>query len=78
MGLSFGTVARCAMLSMRVTMEYEDGETVSFEADERFRTAPSPILFDDLRAGEDYDARLYEKNWAQPIFTTDRGNTLSS
>lgn len=56
------------MLSMRVTMEYEDGETVSFEADERFRTAPSPILFDDLRAGEDYDARLYEKNWAQPDF----------
>lgn len=56
------------MLSMRFTVEYEDGEEVFFEADELFKAAPSPILFDDLRAGEDYDARLYEEGWAQPEF----------
>ncbi len=41
---------------------YEDGE-ISFESDESFVTKPSPIVFDDFRSGEHYDARLEIKGW---------------
>ena len=41
---------------------YQDG-AVAFESDESFVTKPSPILFDDLRAGEHYDARKEIENW---------------
>ena len=41
---------------------YEDGE-IAFESDESFVCAPSPIVFDDLRAGEHYDARLEIQGW---------------
>lgn len=42
-----------------------DGEYGHFEleADESFRTHPSPVLFDDLRMGCRYDARLETDNW---------------
>lgn len=39
-----------------------DGQLL-FEADERFRTADSPIRFDDYRAGEHYDARFEIADW---------------
>lgn len=43
-------------------LETESG--VLFEADESVKTHPSPILFDDLREGEWYDARLEIADWA--------------
>ena len=44
-----------------------DGKKV-FEADESFKTAPSPIIFDDYRMGEKYDAALEIKGWNLPDF----------
>lgn len=44
-----------------------DGE-VALTSDTLFRCAPSPILFDDLRCGEYYDARLEQKGWNEPGF----------
>ena len=41
---------------------YMDGE-LAFESDENFLTKASPITFDDLRAGEHYDARLETAGW---------------
>ena len=41
---------------------FVDGE-IAFESDESFLTKPSPITFDDLRAGEHYDARQETKGW---------------
>ena len=38
------------------------------EADERVRTAPSPLYFDDLRAGARYDARREIPGWNKPGF----------
>ena len=51
-------------------LEYTDAEGVcqSLESDERFRTAPSPIVFDDYRLGEHYDARLEIDGWNRPGF----------
>lgn len=42
-----------------------DGEGKEFmlEADESFKTAPSPILYDDIRMGYCYDARLEIPGW---------------
>ncbi len=38
------------------------------DADESFKTAPSPIVFDDYRFGECYDARLESLGWAAADF----------
>ena len=43
-------------------------EEISFIADEQFLTHPSPTLFDDLRLGEIYDARLEIDGWNLPGF----------
>lgn len=40
----------------------EKGEEIAFTAAD-FKYAPSPTVFDDLRAGEWYDARLEIENW---------------
>ncbi len=48
--------------------EASDGKKVHFESDENFLTAPSPIIFDDYRFGEHYDARLEKDGWAEPDF----------
>lgn len=50
-----------------------DGRLV-FEADECFTCSPSPILFDDLRAGEWYDARqeLKADVIRMPVFTAQK------
>ncbi|MCQ2446186.1 MAG: family 78 glycoside hydrolase catalytic domain [Clostridia bacterium] len=37
-----------------------------FEADETFLTHPSPLLLDDVRCGEIYDARLELPGWNHP------------
>jgi len=44
-----------------------DGEPF-LESDESFRCADSPILFDELRCGEYYDARKELPGWASPGF----------
>ena len=45
-----------------------DGGEFSVSADTEFVTHPSPILFDDLRLGETYDARLEIYGWNKPGF----------
>jgi len=39
-----------------------------FESDLTCKCHPSPITFDDLRAGEHYDARLEIKDWSTPDY----------
>ena len=50
---------------MALTLEYEDsfGKTVQIAADESFRTHASPILADDYRFGETYDANCEISGW---------------
>lgn len=52
----------------RITLRDEDGNETVTEADESFLTAPSPILFDDIRMGCFYDANLEIKGWNKPGF----------
>lgn len=55
-------------MAVHVRIEQKDGEVIEFEADETFRTAPSPITYDDLRMGERYDARAEIDGWNLPEF----------
>ena len=45
-----------------------DAGEVSLIADESFRTHPSPIVFDEMRSGEIYDATREIKGWNLPGF----------
>ena len=45
---------------------FVDGE-ILFESDDSFLTHSSPITFDDLRAGEHYDARLEIPKWGTQV-----------
>ena len=44
------------------------GDAVILESDESFKTAPSPIIFDDYRFGEHYDANLELPGWNAPDY----------
>ena len=44
--------------AMRLSLTDGDGEVTELESDESFKVCGSPILFDDYRCGEYYDARL--------------------
>ncbi len=61
----FRSVPRFAMC---ITYTLENGETVTIDADESFKTAPSQILFDDLRSGVIVDAGAEQKGWSTPGF----------
>ncbi len=45
-----------------------NGNKEVLEADENVKTAPSPVIFDDLRNGCFYDARLEIPRWSEPAF----------
>ena len=55
-------------VALRLTYTGPDGTERTLESDDRFRTAPSPVLFDDYRFGEHYDARLELPGWNAPGF----------
>lgn len=52
---------------MLLVMHAADG-TRAVVTDETWRTAPGPTVFDDLYAGEDYDARRELPGWSAPAF----------
>lgn len=45
-----------------------ESDVLCFESDASFKTAPSAILWNDLRMGYGYDARLEQPNWNVPNF----------
>lgn len=54
--------------ALSITWKTAEGKSVTVESDESFLTAHSPIIFDDYRFGEHYDARLEKNGWAEPDF----------
>ena len=47
---------------------YSDGAKETIISDSQTKTAPSPILYDDLHTGEMFDARLQIPDWASPVY----------
>ena len=66
--------APCFAFSLRYTTE--NGRHVTLDADETFRTHPSPILFDDLRSGVFYDAGQAIDGWCTPDFDDSRWDAV--
>jgi alpha-L-rhamnosidase len=51
-----------------VTIDYADGTRQTMVSDPSFKTAPGPILFDSVKAGEIYDARKEIPGWNRAGF----------
>ncbi|MGN0493528.1 MAG: family 78 glycoside hydrolase catalytic domain, partial [Acutalibacteraceae bacterium] len=54
--------------AFRLSMTDADGILTELESDESFKVCDSPILFDDYRCGEYYDARLEIGDFHSPDF----------
>ncbi len=52
-------------LAAALEIEYKNGDREVIETDESFLCHPSPIVFDDLRMGESYDAREEIDGWCE-------------
>jgi alpha-L-rhamnosidase len=64
---SFGPLK--AILQLR--LEYADGSVETMGTDKSWQVSPGPITFNNIFAGEDFDARLVQKGWDQPGFKMD-------
>lgn len=53
---------------------FGNGKYFELEADDNFKTYPSPVLFDDIRMGCRYDARLEIDGWNLPDFDDSNWN----
>ncbi len=56
-------------LRAQLDITLTDGSHRTIATDETWRTAPAPILFSEIYAGEVYDARLEIPGWNAPHFT---------
>ncbi|MDR1343049.1 MAG: glycoside hydrolase family 78 protein [Prevotellaceae bacterium] len=59
-------------LFFRMEVEYADGATLVVASDNSWRYAPSPITFNSIYGGEDYDANLEQAGWDTPEFDDSR------
>lgn len=55
-------------VAFAIELESVAGEKEVIEADKTVLTAPSPVIFDDLRNGCFYDARQELQGWSKPVF----------
>jgi hypothetical protein len=64
MQVSFGPPT----LFFKMVITYTDGSSKTLSSDETWKYAPSPLTFNDMYGGEDYDARLEQEGWDKPLF----------
>jgi alpha-L-rhamnosidase len=62
--------ARPRMLC-QVEIEYQDGSNEIIVSDSTWKVSAGPIVFDAIRNGETYDARLEKNGWNQPGYNDD-------
>lgn len=55
-------------LLLQIHLQLEDGEERVITSDSKWRTSTGPIIFNALRNGEFYDARLEKKGWSQSTY----------
>ena len=55
-------------LRCRLVIRFTDGTEQSIVTGEQWKTARSPITYNSIYGGEDYDARLEQKGWNEPAF----------
>jgi hypothetical protein len=52
----------------QIQLDYADGAREIIGTDSSWQTGPSPVTFNNIFAGEDYDARLEQKGWDENGF----------
>lgn len=55
-------------LFAKLRVKYKDGSTAVFTTDCSWKWSPSPVTFNCIYGGEDYDARLEQPGWSEPGF----------
>ena len=55
-------------LFLEMHISYKDGTEETVMSDESWKYDLSPVTFNDIYGGEDYDARLEQENWDKPLF----------
>ena len=55
-------------LFLKLAIRYSDGSTEEIASDGTWRIAESPVTFNTIYGGEDYDARLEQPGWDMPEF----------
>ncbi|MFC2124701.1 family 78 glycoside hydrolase catalytic domain [Bacteroidota bacterium] len=53
---------------LQVVIEYQNGEKQLIVSDETWKCAPGPIIFNQVRQGETYDANMEQAGWDEPGF----------
>lgn len=53
---------------LQLEIEYNDGSIVKVVSDKSWKAAPSPIVYNDIRQGEKYDATKEIADWDKPGF----------
>lgn len=61
---SYGTPKMIALLKL----QFDDGSYEYIVSDPSWKTKPSPITFNSIYGGEDFDARLLQNGWNKPGF----------
>jgi len=64
MQVSFGPPT----LFFKMVITYTDGSSKIVSSDETWKYSLSPLIFNDMYGGEDYDARLEQEGWDKPLF----------
>jgi len=52
----------------KIILEYTDGTTESIVSDESWKNSKSPITYNTIYGGEDYNATLEQDGWDKPMF----------
>lgn len=63
-------------LFFKTIIRYSDNSTVEIVSDKSWKFDFSPITFNDIYGGEDYDARLEQKGWNMPGFNDSKWNPV--
>jgi len=64
MQVSFGPPT----LFLKIFITYADGSKEEIISNKDWKYSPSPIVFNSIYGGEDYDARLEQPGWDTPVF----------
>jgi len=69
--IGFNAASLCydqPVLIAKIIMDYADGTTEVINTDTSWKAETGPVLFDNVYAGETYDARLEQKGWNRAGF----------
>lgn len=73
--IAFGVAALAngkPALIAKIVVDYADGTTQVIATDEAWKAETGPVVFDNVYAGETYDARLERKGWSEPGYADAR------